>query len=76
MSCIATVGLIVITTSKSQTNQQINTVIPQHEDEAYFWYWTLRDLGEEIKAGGSGGSRSNEFEHWSIFRVDGCDARP
>ncbi|MGA7669696.1 MAG: restriction endonuclease subunit S [Nitrolancea sp.] len=56
VSCIATVGLIVITTSKSQTNQQINTVIPQHEDEAYFWYWTLRDLGEEIKAGGSGGS--------------------
>jgi len=56
VSCIATPGLVVITIGKSQTNQQINTVVPSKPQETYFWFWTLRDLGDEIKAGGSGGS--------------------
>jgi len=56
VSCIATLGLVIITTEPSQTNQQINSVIPAQENETYFWYWTLKNLGEEIKAGGSGGS--------------------
>ena len=56
VSCIATLGLVVITTEPSQTNQQINSVIPHQEDETYFWYWSLKNLGDEIKAGGSGGS--------------------
>ncbi|SFI56160.1 restriction endonuclease subunit S [Nitrosomonas sp. Nm34] len=56
VSCIATPGLVVITTEDSQTNQQINSVVPEHLGETYYWFWTLRDLGDEIRAGGSGGS--------------------
>lgn len=56
VSCIATLGLVIITTEPSQTNQQINSVVPAQDNETYFWYWTLKNLGEEIKAGGSGGS--------------------
>ena len=56
VSCIATPGLTVITSTESQTNQQINSVVPKHVDSTYFWFWTLRDLGDEIRAGGSGGS--------------------
>lgn len=56
VSCIATLGLVTITTESSQTNQQINSVIPAEGNETYYWYWTLKNLGEEIKAGGSGGS--------------------
>ena len=56
MSCIATLGLVIIATEPSQTNQQINSVVPSQENETYFWYWTLKNLGQEIKAGGSGGS--------------------
>jgi type I restriction enzyme S subunit len=56
VSCIATAGLVVITSAEAQTNQQINTVVPNKTDETYFWFWTLRDLGHEIRAGGSGGS--------------------
>lgn len=56
VSCIATLGLVTITTESSQTNQQINSVIPTEDNETYYWYWTLKNLGEEIKAGGSGGS--------------------
>lgn len=56
ISCIATPGLVVMTTRPSQTNQQINSVIPNNFDESLYWYWVFRDLGEEIRQGGSGGS--------------------
>jgi type I restriction enzyme S subunit len=56
VSCIATPGLVVITSERSQTNQQINTIVPSTVHETYFWYWSLRNLGDEIRAGGSGGS--------------------
>ena len=56
VSCIATPGLVVIASEPSQSNQQINTVVPFGQEETYFWFWTLRDLGAEIRAGGSGGS--------------------
>ncbi|MCW5824230.1 MAG: restriction endonuclease subunit S [Cyanobacteria bacterium TGS_CYA1] len=56
VSCIATLGLVTITTEPSQTNQQINSVILSAKDETYFWYWTLKNLGAGIKAAASGGS--------------------
>ena len=56
VSCIATAGLVVITSEVSQTNQQINSVVPNQKDATYFWYWSLRNRGDDIKAGGSGGS--------------------
>jgi type I restriction enzyme, S subunit len=56
VSCIATPGLVAITSEAAQTNQQINTVIPNDKAETYFWYWSLRNLGDEIRRGGSGGS--------------------
>ncbi len=56
VSCIASPGLVTITTEPSQTNQQINTVIPNDSNSTYYWYWILKNLGEEIKANGSGGS--------------------
>ena len=56
VSCIATPGLVVITTEAAQTNQQINSVIPSNKDQGFFWYWILRELGDEIRASGSGGS--------------------
>jgi len=56
VSCIATPGLVVMTTRPSQTNQQINSVVPQKPHETLYWYWVLRDLGEDIRQGGSGGS--------------------
>jgi type I restriction enzyme S subunit len=56
VSCIATPGLVVITSECSQTNQQINSIVPSSTDETYFWYWVFRGLGDDIRAGGSGGS--------------------
>ncbi len=56
VSCIATPGLVVITSVKSQTNQQINSVVPRESDGTYFWYWVMKGLGAEITSSGSGGS--------------------
>jgi len=56
VSCIATPGLVVITSEKSQTNQQINSVIPKNELSPYYCYELLQRLGHQIRSGGSGGS--------------------
>jgi type I restriction enzyme S subunit len=56
VSCIATPGLVVITSEDSQTNQQINSVVPYQKEETYFWYWVMTGLGAEIASSGSGGS--------------------
>jgi type I restriction enzyme S subunit len=56
VSCIATPGLVVITSENSQTNQQINSVVPRQKEETYFWYWVMTGLGAEIASSGSGGS--------------------
>ncbi len=55
VSCIATPGLVVLTSKKSQTNQQINCVIPA-QLSPFFVYGLLKELGDEIRSGGSGGS--------------------
>ena len=55
VSCIATPGLVAMTTKKSQTNQQINSIIPQKKSP-YFVFNLLERLGEQIRAAGSGGS--------------------
>ena len=75
VSCIATPGLVVITTEESQTNQQINSVIPNQPGETYYWFWVLRDLGNEIKAGGSGGSVLTNLStgRFSELRILACN---
>ncbi len=56
VSCIATPGLVVITTEIAQTNQQINAVVPNDRDDTFFWFWVLKNLGADIASHGSGGS--------------------
>lgn len=56
VSCIATPGLVTIVDRPSQTNQQINTVVPSNLQESFYWYHSLSDLANEIRAAGSGGS--------------------
>ena len=56
VSCIATPGLVILTSEKSQTNQQINSVIPEDYLSPYYCFQLLRRLGDQIRAGGSGGS--------------------
>ncbi|MBD2079880.1 restriction endonuclease subunit S [Leptolyngbya sp. FACHB-17] len=71
VSCIATPGLVVMTTHPSQTNQQINSVIPYEADTAFYYYFVLREVADEIKARGSGGSVFANLNkgHFSVLPV-------
>ncbi len=56
VSCIATTGLVALTSVTSQTNQQINSIVPNNNFGSYFCYGILERLGSEIGNRGSGGS--------------------
>lgn len=56
VSCIATVGLVSITTQNSQTNQQINTVVTKDKNFTEYLYFILTGRKADLQAIGSGGS--------------------
>lgn len=56
VSCIATPGLVVLNHRDTQTNQQINTVVPNTQSHQYFTFWSCREIASEVMIGGSGGS--------------------
>jgi type I restriction enzyme S subunit len=56
VSCIATVGKVVIASTESQTNQQINSVVPRAEyltPYLYFYMLSLERLFHDLASGGS-----------------------
>ena len=56
VSCIATPGLVSKVTVDSQSNQQINSVVPDVKWGDDFVLFLLRSIGEAVKTAGSGGS--------------------
>ena len=56
VSCIATVGLVSMTTTTSQTNQQINSIICKEGISPFYVFLTLKRMDEELKRLGAGGS--------------------
>ncbi len=56
VSCIATVGLVSITTTVSQTNQQINCIIPNKAFYRYYLFFTMKSIKKSLEDLGSGGS--------------------
>lgn len=56
VSCIATVGLVAINTTDSHTNQQINSIILNNDEDLYYFYEYLKLMTDTLKAIGSSGS--------------------
>ncbi len=56
VSCIATVGLVNIAIEPCQTNQQINSIILNKEQDLYYVYSTMKRLKELLKGVGSNGA--------------------
>ena len=56
VSCIGTAGLVTLVAEKSQTNQQINSIIPKDEFSPYFIYLLMQTLSDTINKLGQGGS--------------------
>lgn len=56
VSCIGTAGLVTLVSEDSQSNQQINSIIPKEEISAYYIYLLMRTLSETINKLGQSGS--------------------
>ena len=56
VSCIGTAGLVCLVAKPSQTNQQINSIVPSPNASPYYIYLLSRTLSDTIQNLGSGGS--------------------
>lgn len=56
VSCIATVGLVSMTTRESQTNQQINSIVPEKDEYRYFLFLFMKSSYDLLHAMASGGT--------------------
>ncbi|OHA79666.1 MAG: hypothetical protein A2675_03220 [Candidatus Yonathbacteria bacterium RIFCSPHIGHO2_01_FULL_51_10] len=59
VSCIATVGLVSITTQDSQTNQQINSIVPSSKNTLEYLYFVLNSKREDLQMIGGGSATLN-----------------
>ena len=73
VSCIATPGLVSITSKESITNQQINSIVCKKQD-LYFIYETLLSLKEYIILLGSGGSTTLNLNKSDFSKISICYA--
>lgn len=56
VSCIGTAGLVCMVAEPSQTNQQINSIVPSPDVSPYYIYLLAKTLSDTIQNLGSGGS--------------------
>lgn len=56
VSCIGTAGLVVLVSCPSQTNQQINSIVPRTGFSPYYIYLLMQTMSETINRLGQSGS--------------------
>jgi len=70
VSCIATVGLVCMNAVDSQTNQQINTIIPNNEFQRYFLFLVMRNMTDDLLARASGGTATDNLNTGDFSRIE------
>lgn len=75
VSCIATVGLVSINIVESQTNQQINSIVPNKDIYRYFLYLFMQSSYDLLHAMASGGTatlnlNTGDFSKMEILKPD------
>lgn len=70
VSCIATPGLVCLTSEESQTNQQINSIICKDDTSYFYVYLSVCLLSEHIKMLGSSGSATNNLNKTQFSKVN------
>ncbi|MBI4688208.1 MAG: restriction endonuclease subunit S [Nitrospirae bacterium] len=70
VSCIATVGLVTMNAFNSQTNQQINSIIPSKEIYRCFLYLKLATMKDELLAMASGGTATDNLNTGDFSNID------
>ena len=70
VSCIATVGKVVITSRPSHTNQQINSVVPSSEAFRYYLYFIFEGMTKKLHDLASGGSATLNLNTGNFSKID------
>ena len=70
VSCIATVGLVSITSKDSQTNQQINSIIPFNDSYKEFIFFKVKGLNKYLHDIGSGGTATLNVNTTSFSNIE------
>ena len=70
VSCIATVGLVSMVTADSQTNQQINSIIPDKSYYQFYLFHALKYLEGYLQRMGSSGSATLNVNTTSFSSIE------
>jgi len=70
VSCIATVGLVTMNAFESQTNQQINSIIPRKNIYRYFLYLMMTNLKRYLIAMASGGTATLNLNTGDFAKIE------
>ncbi len=70
VSCIATVGLVSMTTNESQTNQQINSIIPRKDFYRYYLYLFMKNSRDLFIAMASGGTATLNLNKSNFSKIE------
>ncbi len=69
VSCIATVGKVVIATQDSHTNQQINSIVPSKPYYTPYLYFTMKELSGHLHDLASGGSATLNLNTGNFSKI-------
>ncbi|MDD4641665.1 MAG: restriction endonuclease subunit S [Bacteroidales bacterium] len=69
VSCIATVGLVVMNAKISQTNQQINSIVPDKDIYRYFIYLKMLTIKDDLLAMASGGTATDNLNTGNFSKI-------
>ena len=70
VSCIATVGLVVMNAFESHTNQQINSIVPYQPFYRYFLYLQMSSMTDELVAMASGGTATLNLNTGNFSKME------
>ncbi|MCF8219426.1 MAG: restriction endonuclease subunit S [Bacteroidales bacterium] len=69
ISCIATVGLVTMNAFEAQTNQQINSIIPD-EKFRYYLYYEMKNSYDLLQSMASGGTATLNLNTGNFSRIE------
>ncbi|BBM01473.1 restriction endonuclease subunit S [Microbulbifer sp. GL-2] len=70
VSCIATVGQVLITTEDSFTNQQINSIVPDQAIHSAYLYYSMLGLSNLLHDLASGGSTTLNLNTGNFSKIE------
>lgn len=70
VSCIATVGLVSMTAKESQTNQQINSIVPKKDFYRYYLYLFMKNSVDLLIAMASGGTATLNLNTGDFSKIE------